>query len=150
MENREAWAAGLSRAEVSERSFLSSVYFWMSLGLAMTGFVAWWMAANPPAILWLVAHPVLVLILAVVQIGLVIGLSAAIMRIGTGTATFGFGLYAFLNGVLFSTIFLAYTGVSIASTFFITAGTFASASLYGYSTKRNLSSLGSIGLMFLI
>ena len=68
----------------------------------------------------------------------------------TTSATLGFGAYAILNGITISVIFLAYTGQSIAATFFITAGTFAGMSLYALTTKRDLSGIGSYLFMALI
>ncbi len=74
----------------------------------------------------------------------------AIQRMSALTATLVFLGYAVLNGVLFSSIFLAYTETSIALTFFITAGTFAAMSIYGYVTNADLSRIGNIAMMALI
>lgn len=150
MSENRSWDLELTQAQVSERSFLSSVYFWMSMGLAMTGGVAWWMSLNPSAVVSLMSNRGLILILVLLQLGLVIGLSAAITRINLGVAVLGFGAYACLNGVIFSSIFLIYTAVSIGTTFFVTAGTFAAISLYGMTTKRDLSSVGNLAFMGLI
>ncbi|MBI3307648.1 MAG: Bax inhibitor-1/YccA family protein [Candidatus Omnitrophica bacterium] len=140
----------LTQAQVSERSFLSAVYFWMSAGLAMTGLVAAWTASNPQFLMSIMRNPGLLLVLVLVQFGLVFWLSSSMMRISVGTATFGFGIYSLLNGVLFASIFLVYTSASIASTFFVTAGTFAAVSIYGFTTKQDLSSVGSFSVMALI
>ena len=141
---------GLSRAEESQRNFLSQVYLWMAMGLGLTGFVAWIMAGNPSVVVGLMRSPFLFMMLAIVQIGIVFWLSASIMNISVSTATMGFSIYATLNGVLFSSLFLVYTAGSIASTFFVTAGTFAAVSVYGYATKRDLTSIGSFCFMALI
>lgn len=141
---------GLSRAEESQRNFLSQVYLWMAMGLGLTGFVAWIMAGNPSVVVGLMRSPFLFVMLAIVQIGIVFWLSASIMNISVSTATMGFSIYATLNGVLFSSLFLVYTAGSIASTFFVTAGTFAAVSVYGYATKRDLTSIGSFCFMALI
>jgi FtsH-binding integral membrane protein len=85
-----------------------------------------------------------------VQLGLVFWLSSQILNLSVTTATIGFSIYATLNGVLFSTIFLVYTGASIASTFVVTAGMFGAISLYGFTTKKDLSSVGSFCFMALI
>ncbi len=90
------------------------------------------------------------LVLIFGELGLVIALSAAIGRLQSSTALFMFFAYSFLNGLTLSTIFLVYTKASIASTFFITAGTFAAMSVYGYTTKRDLTSMGSFLMMGLI
>lgn len=141
---------GLSRAEASEHSFLSQVYLWMSLGLLLTGFVAAWIALTPALATGLLQSGGLFFVLALVQIGLVFWLSSQILNLSLTTATIGFSVYATLNGVLFSTIFLVYTGASIASTFLVTAGMFAAISVYGFTTKRDLSSMGSFLFMALI
>ncbi len=140
----------LSQSEISQRTFLSAVYFWMSAGLIMTGIVAAWTASNPNFLMTIMRNPVLLIVLVVAQLGIVFWLSAAIAKISASTAIFGFGVYAMLNGILLSSIFLIYTSVSIATTFFITAGTFAAVSLYGYVTKTDLSSVGNIAFMALI
>lgn len=141
---------GLSRAEASERSFLSQVYLWMSLGLLLTGFVAAWIAFTPALAVGLLRSGGMFFVLALVQIGIVVWLSSQILNLSLTTATIGFSIYATLNGVLFSTIFLVYTGASIASTFLVTAGMFGAISAYGFITKRDLSSVGSFCFMALI
>lgn len=149
MDNRP-FDVSIGEAAVSERSFLSQVFFWMSMGLALTGIVAGWMAMNPSLIVAFARNTGLFLILAIVQIGIVFWLSSQVMRLSITAATTGFSIYATLNGVLFSSIFLIYTGASIASTFLVTAGMFAAISLYGFTTKRDLTSVGSFAFMALI
>lgn len=141
---------GLSRAAVSERTFLSQVYFWMAMGLALTGVVAGWMAINPSLVVGLMRNMGLFLILALVQLGLVFWLSSQVMNLSLTAATVGFSIYATLNGILFSSIFLVYTSASIASTFLVTAGMFGAISVYGFVTKRDLTSVGSYAFMGLI
>ena len=140
----------LGRAEASERSFLAQVYMWMALGLGMTGLIAAWIGFNPTLAVGLARNFGLFLILAFVQLGIVFWLSSQVMKLTLTTATVGFSVYATLNGVLFSTIFLVYTTGSIASTFLVTAGTFGIVSVYGFTTRQNLSSIGSYALMGLI
>ena len=140
----------LGKAETRERTFLSQVYLWMSLGLALTGIVAAWTALNSGFVTGLARNPGLFLMLALVQIGIVIWLSSQIMRLSLMTATIGFSVYATLNGVFFSGIFLVYTASSIASTFLVTAGMFAAISVYGFTTKRDLTSVGSFSIMALV
>lgn len=140
----------LSREGVSERSFLSQVYMWMAMGLALTGVVAGWMAMNPSLVVAFARNMGLFLVLAIVQVGIVFWLSSQVLSLSVLTATIGFSLYATLNGVLFSTLFLAYTAASIASTFFATAGMFGAISVYGFVTKRDLTSVGSLAFMGLI
>ena len=141
---------GLGREAVSERSFLSQVYFWMAMGLGLTGVVAGWLAVNPSLIVAFARNSGLFLILAIVQLGLVFWLSSQVMNLSVMAATVGFGIYATLNGILLSTIFLVYTTASIASTFLVTAGMFGAVSLYGFVTRRNLTGVGSLAFMGLI
>ncbi len=88
--------------------------------------------------------------LIIAELGLVMTLSAAIGRLQATTATLMFFAYSALNGLTLSAIFIAYTSASIANTFFVTAGTFGAMSLYGYATKRDLTSWGSFLFMGLI
>ena len=146
----ENWNLELTRAQVSERSFLSAVYGWMSAGLALTALVAYWASLTPGLIVALAQNPMLLLLLMVVQIGIVFWLSAFTMKLNIGVATFGFGLYAVLNGILLSGIFLVYTATSVATTFFVTAGTFAAMCVYGFTTRRDLTSIGNLCFMALL
>ena len=150
MEQNQPFQIGLSRVEVSERSFLTQVYFWMAMGLALTGFVAAWVAQTPGVMAALMQNTFSMLVLVFIQIGIVMWLSSRIAQLSVMAATVGFSIYATLNGVMFSTIFLVYTGASIALTFMVTAGTFALVSVYGFVTKRNLTSAGSFCAMALI
>ena len=137
------------RATTVQTDFIRRVYNWMALGLAVTAIVALY-AVNSGLIFSLLGHPMVMLLLIVGEFGLVIALSAAIGRFQSSTALFMFFAYSFLNGLTLSTIFLVYTKASIASTFFVTAGTFAAMSFYGYTTKRDLTSMGSFLMMGLI
>ncbi len=150
MNTNETLNLGLSREAVSERSFLSQVYLWMSMALALTGIVAFGFAQNPAVVANLMRSGIAFFVIIIAQLGLVFWLSAGIMRMSLTAATVAFSVYSFLNGLIFSTLFLVYTGSSIASTFFVTAGTFAAVSLYGYTTKRDLTSIGSFLFMALI
>jgi len=137
------------RATTVQTDFIRRVYNWMALGLAVTAIVALY-AVNSGLIFRLLGNPMIMLLLIVGEFGLVIALSAAIGRFQSSTALFMFFAYSFLNGLTLSTIFLIYTKASIANTFFVTAGTFAAMSLYGYTTKRDLTSIGSFLMMGLI
>jgi FtsH-binding integral membrane protein len=125
-------------------------YRWMSLGLAVTGLVALAVAHSPAAVDFLVGNRILFYALIFGQLGLVFALSSAATRMRTGTAALMFFAYAALTGVTFSTLFLVYTAASIASTFFVTAGTFGALSFYGAVTRRDLSAVGRFGLFALI
>ena len=128
--------------------FLAKVFNWMAVGLGITGVTAYVTAATGLATV-IIGSP-LFLILAIGTIGLVFFLSARIDKIEAGTASAIFVIYALLNGLFFSTIFLRYTGSSIASTFLITAGMFGAMAVYGLVTKRDLSGWGSFLFMGLI
>ncbi|OGW87605.1 MAG: hypothetical protein A3C35_01455 [Omnitrophica bacterium RIFCSPHIGHO2_02_FULL_46_11] len=150
MEKDRVIELGLGKEQAVERSFFPQVYFWMAMGLGLTAIVAGWMVTNPKLVLGFARNPMLFLIVAIAQIGLVFWLSSQVMRLSLTTATIGFSIYATLNGVFFSSIFLVYTGASIASTFLITAGMFGAISVFGFTTKRDLTSVGSFCFMGLI
>jgi uncharacterized protein len=138
------------QVEVQQRSVISQAYLWMAVGLVITGAVAAFTASSP-SMLTLVYGNVLVFWgLLLLEIILVIFLSAAVTRLPVGVALTVFVVYAALNGVTLSGILLAYTKASLASTFFITAGTFAIMAFYGYTTKRDLTRLGNLLFMALI
>jgi uncharacterized protein len=138
------------RTEVVVNEFVRSVYNWMSIGLALTGFVALYVSSNDALMRILFSNPLLLVVLIIAQLGLVFSVSGMVHKMSAGTATSLFVLYAALNGVTLSFIFLAYTQASIVSTFFICAGTFVGCSIYGWTTKRDLTSFGGFLMMGLI
>lgn len=129
---------------------MRKVYVWMTLALAITGFTAYAVATNVGISAFLFAHPQLIWVFFIAELALVIGLSAAIRKISLTVATLMFVAYAVLNGVTFASLFYVYTMGSLATTFFITAGTFGAMSVVGFFTKTDLSSIGKILLMALI
>lgn len=131
-------------------ALMRKTYLWMSMALVITGLTAYVVATNAAISNFLFMHSHLIWVLFLAEIGLVIGLSAAIRKISLSAATLMFVAYAALNGVTFSSLFYVYTMGSLASTFFITAGTFGAMSLVGFFTKADLSSMGKILLMALI
>lgn len=137
------------RVSAVQSEFVRRVYNWMALGLALTAVTSLYTASSG-MIQFLFGNPMTLLVLIIAELGIVVALSAAINRISASTATFMFFLYAFLNGLTLSAIFLVYTRASIANTFFVTAGTFAIMSIYGYTTNRDLTSWGSFLTMGLI
>jgi FtsH-binding integral membrane protein len=128
--------------------FLAKVFNWMAIGLAITGAIAYFVAASGMA-RTLIASPVFI-ILVLIELGLVFFLASRVERIQPLTATGLFVGYSALNGVTLSVIFLAYTHTSIAATFLVTAGMFAVMAVYGLVTKRDLSGMGSFMFMGLI
>lgn len=129
---------------------MRNVYSWMSCGLLMTALTAMVVAGQPDIIYAIATSKLLMWGLFGAEIGLVLWLTARINSMSSMTAGLMFAAYAILNGVTMSFIFLAYTMESIASTFFITAGTFAAMSAVGYFTKKDLSGVGRVLTMLLI
>lgn len=131
-------------------ALMRKVYVWMTLALVITGFTAFGIASNPGIAYAIVTNRLLFWGLIIAEFGLVIGISGAINRLSIATATLLFIAYSIVNGATLSVIFMAYTMTSIASVFFITAGTFAAMAFIGYTTKADLTSLGKILFMGLI
>lgn len=131
-------------------ALMRKVYVWMSLALVITGFTAYYVATSPSIVQVVYSSQAVLWGLIIGELALVFGLSAAINRLSLTTATLMFVLYSILNGVTLSSIFMIYTLSSIASVFFITAGTFGAMAAYGYFTKKDLTSWGRILLMALI
>jgi FtsH-binding integral membrane protein len=137
-------------AQLARQSFLTTVFGWMFLGLALTAGIAAWIAATTNILDWFEDNSIAFFVLLFGQLGLVIAISAGINRISYSTAVFLFALYAALNGFLFSILFSVYTASSIGAAFAVSAGMFGSMAAYGYITKRDLSGLRSILFMGLI
>lgn len=138
-----------SEADTGLRNYMTLVYTWMSLGLLVTGIVAL-LTVQTGLVNSLMSNQIMFFVLIFGQLGLVIFLSSSIMKLSPAQASGTFILYSALNGLTLSMIFILYTRASIASTFFITAGTFGAMSLYGLITKRDLTNLRSILFMGLI
>lgn len=139
-----------TRAEVLVSDYVRSVYNWMGIGLALTGFVAYYVSTSESLLRLVFGNPLLLLVLIVVELGLVFSIAGMVNRMSAGTATALFVIYSGLNGVTLSSIFLLYVQSSIVSTFFVCAATFIACSLYGWMTKRDLTSLGGFMMMGLI
>ena len=122
----------------------------MAMALAITGLTAYVVATNPTLMGLMFQYPNAIWLFFIAEIGLVIALSAAIEKLSLPVATLMFILYAVLNGVTFSTLFYVYTMGSLASTFFVTAGTFAAMSAVGFFIRKDLSAIGKILIMALI
>ena len=134
----------------AQTALFRSVYVWMTLALAITGFVALYVAKSYTLINAMAQNSMMFWILLIAEVGLVMFLSARIHRISFTTATILFILYSVLNGVTMSVLFMVYTMSSIATTFFVTAGTFGVTALYGYVTKKDLTRIGSLCIMGVI
>ena len=139
-----------TRAEVLVSDYVRSVYNWMGIGLALTGFVAYYVSTSESLLRLVFGNPLLLLVLIVVELGLVFSIAGMVNRMSASTATALFVIYSGLNGVTLSSIFLIYVQSSIVSTFFVCAATFIACSLYGWMTKKDLTSLGGFMMMGLI
>ena len=131
-------------------ALMRKVYVWMAFALVITGLTAYIVATSPALLNLIFANKAVMWILILAELGIVIGISAAINKLSLPVATLLFVLYSVINGAVFSILFLVYTMSSIATVFFITAGTFAAMSIYGYTTKTDLTSMGKILFMALI
>jgi FtsH-binding integral membrane protein len=133
-----------------QNTFLIRVYNWMVLGLVITAIISLLVSSNQALMSTIYGNGLIFFGLIIIELLLVIALSAAISRISASTATLMFIVYSALNGLTLSFVFLVYTQVSITTTFFLTAATFGAMSLYGYTTKSDLTSWGSFLFMGLI
>lgn len=131
-------------------TFMRGVYGWMFLGLCITGLAAFGVSSSQTLADFFLNNAIVFYGLMIAELVLVLVIAAAIRRLSVDTARGLFLLYALLNGCTFSLIFLIYAGSSIALAFFVAAATFGAVSLYGYVTKRDLTTLGHIAFMALI
>ena len=148
--NLENLSSATTVSNTGVAQLVKNVYMWMTLALGVTGVVALAVAGSEQLMLSLFSNSAIFWVLLIAEIGLVFYISARIMKISFATATTLFMLYSVINGVVLSALFAMYTKASVASAFFVTAGTFGAMSLYGYFTKRDLSSIGNILFMALI
>ncbi len=129
---------------------MRKVYGKMALGLLATAITSYLMLSSDALMNMLFSTTATIWILFAAELGLVIYLSARIDKLSAGTAIALFYAYSILNGITLTPIFMAYTGVSIATTFAITAGTFGAMTIFGYVTRQDLSKIGSFLFMALI
>jgi uncharacterized protein len=140
---------GVERIDEGLRGYLLQVYNYMGLGLAITGVVAFLVAATPALYEPIFTTP-LKWVVMLAPLGFVFFLGAKIQTMSVSAAQLTFWAFAAVMGLSMASIFLVFTGASIARVFFITAATFGAMSLYGYTTKRDLSGWGSFLFMGLI
>ena len=138
------------QAQIRINTFIRSVYNWMAVGLALTGFVAYYVASSEAMIRLIFGNRMVFFGLIIAELGLVFTISSRVQKMQASTATALFLLYAALTGATISSIFLVYTRSSISSTFFTCAATFTACSAYGWITRRDLTSLGGFLFMGLI
>ena len=129
---------------------MRGVYLRMFLGLILTAVTAFLAASSKEFMITLISNRLLFWGLMIAELAVVLVFSARINKMSTGMAALLFFGYALLNGLVFSTLFLAFDLGSIAQTFLITAGVFGAMTVYGYFTKTDLSKMGSILIMALI
>ncbi|MBN9344007.1 MAG: hypothetical protein BGO76_08275 [Caedibacter sp. 38-128] len=141
--------SGAGAVDQGLRSYMLGIYNYMALGLSLTGLVAT-LVASSPALLQAIYGSPLQFVVMLAPVGFVFFLSFRLHAIQASTAQMLFWAYSGLMGLSLSWIFLAYTGASVAKVFFVTAGTFGAMSLYGYTTQKDLTGLGSFLLMGLI
>jgi FtsH-binding integral membrane protein len=150
-DSNNRWSANANTAipqvgiDVGLRSYMLRVYNYMAGGLAITGVVAYFAAAS--GFYEQIAHTPFIYVVMFAPLLVVFLFAARIQSMSLGAAQATFWGFAALMGLSLSYIFLVYTGASIAEVFFITAGTFLSMSLYGYTTKADLSKFGSFLMM---
>ena len=144
---------GYGIAKTGERTreglsdFFRGVFTWMTLGLAITGFVSYLVASDKTVALYLYSHILIFYLLIGLQLAAVLGLSFGINRLPANISETIFLLYSGLTGVTFSFIFLVYTNQSIGEVFFITAASFGLLAFLGYTTKRDLTEMGNFMLV---
>ncbi len=144
----------ISSEKVVEQStfaiLMRKVYVWMALALVVSGLTAYYVAGSEQMLMVIFGNQITFWVLAIAEFGLVIGLTAALKKLSFPLGACMFLLFSILNGVTLSAIFVVYTMSSIATTFFVTAGTFAAMAFIGYTTKKDLTKIGGILLMALI
>lgn len=149
--DKRIFAGTAQQAVIDEglRAYMLRVYNYMTIGLVVTGFVALLTASSPAAMNAIYGTPLKWLVM-LAPLGFVMFLSFGLHRMSFMTAQAVFWAFATAMGVSLSYIFMVYTGGSIARVFFITAGAFAGLSLFGYTTKKDLSGFGTFLIMGLI
>jgi uncharacterized protein len=143
-------AGYLQQERAQDATILQKSFLWMFAGLLITGFTAVGTAAYPPLGQLVLGNPFIFYGLIIAELGFVFAISAGITRMAPVTAMSLFVVYAVLNGLTLSVIFFVYNIGSISAAFFSSALVFGAMAAYGYTTKKDLSSIGSIALMALI
>lgn len=132
------------------KTFVSNVFSYMTLALVISGISAYWFAASGMIEQLFTGSRILMWIVMLAPLGMVMIMSFAFNKLSASAIIALFIAYAFINGVSLSVIFLIYAMATIAKVFFITAGLFATMAVIGYTTKTDLTKLGSILMMALI
>ena len=140
----------VKRTGTGLQTFMAQVYGWMTVGLLLTAFVALYVASSATLIEMIFTNKIFFFGLIIAQLALVFILSGMVHKMSGALATTLFMLYSALTGVTISSVLIVYTYSSVASTFFICAAMFGALSVYGYTTKRSLTGMGSFLFMGLI
>ncbi len=146
MTGHQAYDASI---DMGLRKYMLGVYNYMTAGVAITGLVAY-LVSSSPAMMQAIFGTGLAFVAMLAPLAFILVLSFGINKMSASTLQLVFWAFAATMGVSLSTIFITYTDTSIARVFFITAGAFAGLSLYGYTTKRDLTGFGSFLIMGLI
>lgn len=149
MANSPSFGRTRSRAEVLN-AFMRGVYTWMCAGLGVTTVAAFYTASSQAMLQFIFGNTFVLIGLVIAQLGIVVGLSGAVKRLSPGAATGLFMLYSALTGVTLSAVLVAYSGAAVFKAFLTTAGMFGAMSIYGWTTKRDLTGWGSFLFMGLI
>lgn len=148
MENNYYSISGQAATEVG--SLMKSVYMWMTIALGITGVVAMYVAQSTELFYSIFSNSVMFWGLIISEVVLVMVISARILKMSFSTSLILFMLYSLINGLTLSVLLMQYEKESVATTFFVTAGTFGLMSFIGFVTKKDLSKLGGILFMLLI
>lgn len=149
-EMNSAFPRSTTQVVVRQNALIRQVYAWMGAGLAITAIMALITLSSPAVLEAVFGNRLVFYGLMIGELALVFTLAGAINKLSAATATLIFVAYSALNGVTLSVVALAYTASSITSTFVITGGMFGAMSIYGYVTKKDLTSWGSFLFMGLI
>jgi FtsH-binding integral membrane protein len=144
-----SYGTSQSRVEVVN-AFMRGVYAWMSAGLGVTALVAFYTARTPALMEAIFTNQILLIGLIIAQFGLVVAISAAVHRMSGTTATGLFMLYSALTGLTLSSVLVVYAASDVFKAFVTAAGMFGAMSIYGLTTKKDLTSWGSFLFMGLI
>ena len=150
MYDESHYEVSAEKRSTSLAACLTGVYWWMTFALIVSGLSAYMVGTSPELAKIFVRNQAVFLILVIVEFVMVIGITAGINKLSAATATALFILYAAINGLTLSVIFIAYTMSSIALTFAVTAGTFGVMALIGTVTKKDLTSFGGLFMMLLL
>ena len=148
--DRGSYARSTTGSVTTLSSVMTRVYGWMTVALLLTAGTAFFTASSPAMLSLIFGNSAAVWILFVLELGLVLGVSAGINRLSPTTATALFLLYSVVNGLTLSVIFFAYSLGTIYQAFAASALTFGAMSFVGYTTKKDLSGLGGLLIMGLI